>query len=66
MTIRENLLAEYRAATHLERSLTQEAAKATDKRTQTLRALHTSGMSYATIGDAVGLSWQRVQQIAKR
>ncbi len=66
MSHNEHLIAEYRAATHLERSLTEEAIKATNRRSELVRLLHGSGLSYAKIGEAVGLSWQRVQQLANR
>ncbi len=66
MTVTENLLADYRAATTLERTLTEEAAKMTDRRSELIGQLHTSGMSYPSIGAAVGLSGQRGQQLATR
>ncbi len=66
MSLREHLLAEYRSATDLERNLTEEANQASERRSDIVRMLHTSGLSYARIGDAVGLSWQRVQQLANR
>ncbi len=66
MTIRETLLADYRAATALERALTEEAHKVANRRSDIIRQLHTSGMSYASIGEAVGLTYQRIQRMASR
>ena len=66
MTIAEGLLSDLRAQTHMIEALQQEANTIAAKRDNTIKQLAASGLSYAAIGRACGLSYQRIQQIANR
>ncbi len=66
MPIAENLLTDLRSQTHLIEALRKEADDIAAKREDTIKQLVASGLSFAAIGRAAGLSYQRIQQIAGR
>lgn len=57
------LLLQYRRATAREARLRKQANEAAADRARNIAAMHTAGMSFAEIAEAVGLSRSRVQQL---
>lgn len=56
----------YRKATAKEARLRKAADQAASERASEIAKMHESGMSYAAIADATGLSRSRVQQLVER
>ncbi len=62
----DRLLAEYKSVTKLEEELRIGAEDAAKRRSSLVNQMHGTGLSYAKIGDLIGLHASRAYQLATR